>query len=484
LSPDDKGEGAMLRIMGGPAQTCEGLTRREVLRVGGLSLFGSMTLPRLLRASSHAPRRSSARARSIILLNLFGGPSHIDMFDLKPNAPAEVRGEFRPIATSLPGVSVCEHIPRIANWMHKATLIRSVSHRYNSHNPYAVLTGFDGGDDRENYFAKRTDHPGISAVCQYLDIGPQDLPGSVFLPALPGYSQGLRRAGPYGGYLGRQYDPLFADCDPKFPREFNQDQSFYDPVTPYGEPRLPALDALPMLTVDRFHRRTSLLGEVDHQLAVFEHSRDFATMDHFQRKAFELLSSSRAHAAFDLSREPDHVRRNYGSSLFGTSLLVARRLVEAGVTFVGVTTESRGAGHWDSHEKNFSMLKTFNLPNLDEIAAALITDLNQRGLLETTLVLIMGEMGRAPRINRQAGRDHWPQCGFALLFGGGVKEGYVLGSSDKLGAYVTDRPVSPGDLVATMYHLLGVDSQMTLPDLTGRPIPIAHGGGPITEIIA
>jgi uncharacterized protein (DUF1501 family) len=165
-------------------------------------------------------------------------------------------------------------------------------------------------------------------------------------------------------------------------------------------------------------------------------------------------------------------------------LLAARRLVEAGVTFVGVTTESRGAGHWDSHEKNFSMLKAFNLPNLDEISTALIEDLNRRGLLETTLVVIMGEMGRAPRVNGKAGRDHWPQCGFALLFGGGVKEGFVLGASDKLGAYPTERPVSPGDLVATMYHLLGVDSRMMLPDLAGRPFPIAHGGAPIIELIA
>jgi hypothetical protein len=443
-----------------------------------------MTLPRLLQAAVESPAGSRARARSIILVNLFGGPSHLDMFDMKPDAPAEVRGEFRPIATSVPGLLICEHLPRMARWMHKATLIRSVSHNYNSHNPYAVLTGFTGGDDRENYFTKRTDHPGISAVCQYLGVGPHDLPGSVFLPALPGYSQGLRRAGPYGGYLGRQFDPLFADCDPKFPREFIPDQSFYDPVPPSGEPRLPSFESAPGLTIDRFRRRTSLLGEVDHQLACLERSGDLATMNHFQRKAIELLTSSRARAAFDLSVESERTRQAYGRSLFGASLLVARRLVEAGVPFVGMTTESRGAGHWDSHEKNFSMLKIFNLPNLDDISTALIEDLNQRGLLETTLVVIMGEMGRAPRVNARAGRDHWPQCGFALLLGGGVKEGFVLGASDKLGAYPTERPVSPGDLVATMYHLLGVDSQLTLPDLTGRPIPIAHGGVPITELIS
>ena len=476
----------MLRIRGTRSPACDGTSRRELLRAGGLSLFGSMTLPRLFQAAAVGANatRPIVRARSIILLNLFGGPSHVDMFDMKPDAPAEVRGEFRPIETTVPGLQICELMPRLACWMHKATLIRSVTHTYNSHNPYAVLTGFTGGDDRENYYTKRTDHPGISAVCQHLGVGPRDLPGSVFLPALPGYSQGLRRAGPYGGYLGRQCDPLFADCDPTFPREFDQNQSFYDPVPPYGVPRLPSLSSGPELTVDRLRHRTTLLGEVDRQLAGFEHSPEFATMDHFQRKAIELLTSSRARQAFDLSSEPEAVRRSYGKSLFGTSLLIARKLVEAGVTFVGVTTESRGAGHWDAHEKNFAMLKTFNLPNLDEIGAALVEDLHRRGLLETTLVVIMGEMGRAPRVNGKAGRDHWPQCGFALLFGGGVKEGLVYGASDKLGAYPTERPASPGDLVATMYHLLGIDAGIMLPDLTGRPIAIAHGGAPIHDMIA
>ena len=172
----------MLRILGTRAPACDGTSRREVLRVGGLSLFGSMTLPRLLQAAARGQHSPTPKARSIILVNLFGGPSHLDMFDMKPDAPAEVRGEFWPIATSVPGLRICEHLPRLARWMHKATLIRSVSHTYNSHNPYAVLTGFTGGDDRENYYTKRTDHPGISAVCQYLGIGPRDLPGSVYLP--------------------------------------------------------------------------------------------------------------------------------------------------------------------------------------------------------------------------------------------------------------------------------------------------------------
>ena len=443
-----------------------------------------MTLPRFLRAASQSPAVKPGRVKSIILLNLYGGPPHLDMFDMKPDAPLEIRGEFRPIATTVPGLNVCEHLPKLSQLMHKGTLIRSVTHKYNSHNPYAMLTGFDGGNDRENYYTQRTDHPGIPAVCQYVGLGRRDMPGSVFLPALPGYSQGLRRAGPYGGYLGRQYDPMFSDCNAKFEKDFVFESAFYEGYSPFGEPRLPTIDTLPELTVDRFHRRTSLLKEMDHQYACLEKSREFSTLDEFQRKAVDMLTSSRARHAFDLSAEPDSVRSEYGKTLFGTSLLVARRLVEAGVVFVGVTTESRGGGHWDSHEKNFSLLKTFNLPNLDEIGSALIMDMERRGLLEDTLVVMMGEMGRAPRVNGKAGRDHWPQCGFALLFGGGVREGFVLGSSDRIGAHVNEHPVTPGDIIATMYHLLGVDSQMFVPDLTGRPIHIAHGGRPIDAILA
>ncbi len=474
----------MLRILSEtPTTACDGTTRREILRAGGLSLFGSMTLPRLLQArESSAPR--AARAKSIILLNLFGGPPHLDMFDLKPNAPVEIRGEFKPIASSLPGLQVCEHLPKLAKWMHRGTLIRSVTHVYNSHNPYAMLTGFQYGNDRENYYTKRTDHPGISAVCQYLGLGPKELPSSVFLPALPGYSQGLRRAGPYGGYLGKKFDPMFAECAPKFNKEFDQDKSFYDPVPPFGTPILPSIGSMPELTIDRFKRRTTLLEEVDHQISAVERSRDFATMDHYQRKAYELLTSSSARAAFDIKSESEADRKRYGDSLFGTSLLIARRLAQSGVPFICMTTESRGAGHWDSHSKNFSMMRDFNLPNLDEITSALLTDLDERGMLDTTLVVVMGEMGRAPRVNATAGRDHWPQCGFALFFGGGVKSGFVLGGSDKIGAYPTDHPVTPGDIVATMYDLLGVDSQMMVNDLTARPIHIAHGGVPIRAIYA
>jgi uncharacterized protein (DUF1501 family) len=247
---------------------------------------------------------------------------------------------------------------------------------------------------------------------------------------------------------------------------------------------LPSLDEAAGVTIERLEGRQTLLEQLDQAMRAREASHDTATMTEHQRKALDLLTSSRARAALDLSREPESTRARYGPTLYGTSLLAARRLIEAGVTLVTVTTESRGAGHWDSHSNNFGMLKTFHLPNLDQIAAALVDDLDQRGLLDSTLVAIMGEMGRTPRINKSAGRDHWPQCGFALFFGGGVRQGFVLGSSDRLGAYPVDHPVSPGDLVATIYHLLGVDPALALPDLTGRPVAIAHGGRPVRELLA
>ncbi|MEX0711653.1 MAG: DUF1501 domain-containing protein [Pirellulales bacterium] len=439
-------------------------------------------MPRLLQAVEGTPGGRRGPAKSVILVNLFGGPSHLDMFDMKPDAPAEVRGEFRPIATSVPGLQICEHLPKTAQWMHRATLIRTVTHGYNSHNPYNVLTGFTGGSDRENYFAKRTDHPSMGSVCQYVGIVPEEVPGYVVMPAHPGFSQGLRRAGPYGGYLGSQYDPLITFCEPQFERK----GSFYDPVLPVGDPLLPALDALPEMTIARLDGRNSLLDQIDRGLARLSASPTIDGMSEFKRQAMSLLVSSRSRDAFDLARETAAVRDRYGRSLYGSSLLIARRLVEAGTTFVAVNWECGAethGGHWDMHENNFGMLR-FNLPVLDQITTALLDDLDYRGLFESTLVIVMGEMGRTPRVNGKAGRDHWPQCGFALLAGGGVQEGMVFGSTDKLAAYPVEHPVSSGDIVATIYELLGVDPHLHVADLSGRPIHVAHGGTPITGIIA
>ncbi|MBS0210040.1 MAG: DUF1501 domain-containing protein [Planctomycetes bacterium] len=471
----------MLRILGQRSTTCDGVSRRDILQAGALSLFSGLTLPQLLAAREASPLRGKPRANSVILFNLFGGPSHIDMFDLKPDAPVEVRGEFKPIASSVPGLQVCEHLPRLAQRMDRATLIRTVSHGYNSHNPYALMTGFTLGADRENYFAKPTDHPSMGSICQYAGLGRKDVPTYVCMPAHPGYSQALRRAGPYGGYLGGSYDPLMTFCEPKLARE---PKDFYDPVPPQGEPSLPLFDPQPGVTIDRLAQRQSLLDTVEQQFDAAQKSPTIDLMSEHQRRAFTLLTTDRTRRAFDLGQESAATRATYGDSLYGSCALLARRLVEAGVTFVTVTTESKGAGHWDSHQNNFGMLRDFNLPNLDQILSALLDDLEARGLLDTTLVVAMGDMGRAPRVNRFAGRDHWPQCGFCLLAGGGTKRGYVHGSTDRTASYPTTKPVSPGDIVATIYQILGIDPHLIVHDLSDRPIHVTHGGQPINEVLA
>lgn len=464
----------MLRVRGSPARVCDGWTRRDVLRAGALSLFGTP----LLHAAENA--RVAGRARSVILIDLFGGPSHLDMFDPKPNAPPEIRGEFASMATTLPGVRVCEHLPQLARRLHRTSLIRTLAHGYNSHNPYAVMTGFTGGNDAADYYSRPTDHPSMGSVCHYAGLTRPGVPPYVCLPALPGYSQGLRRCGPYGGYLGKKYDPLFATAEPSFTRPVDANKDFYDhTIVPMGEPTLPSLAG--ELTLNALDGRRTLLQQVDRLAARTD--AGLRLMSQRQRQAFDLLLSPAARAAFDLAKEPPRLRDRYGRDLFGSSVLLARRLVEAGVTFVTVHTEAKANGHWDTHENNFNLLRHFLLPFLDRAVSAVLDDLSERGLLETTLVLVMGDMGRTPRVNKKAGRDHWPQCGFCLLAGGGVKEGYVHGTSDKQGAYPRDFPVTPGDLVATVYELVGIDPELMVPDYTGRPIHAAHGGRPVQAVL-
>lgn len=477
----------MLKVLGGSTKLCDGISRREWMRVGGLSLFGGVTLPRLLDAAGRSETKREGRAKSVILFNLLGGPSQMDMFDMKPNAPAEIRGEFKPIASSLPGLQICEHLPETAKLMHKACLIRSVTHNYNAHNPLNIMTGFLGGNPKQ-LRPEATDPPDIGAICQYLGMGARDMPGAFCLPCYPGWGErsqypGIRRPGPYGGFLGSQYDPLFSVCNPTFSHE--PKRKYYDPVWPIGEPLLP-LDQPPEdMTVDRMNSRRSLLEQLDDQFRRSDAAEAVSRMDRVKQQAFDMIRSSRTRDAFDLSREPAETRQRYGRNLHGSSMLVARRLVEAGVPFISVHAENfiPHGFTYDMHENNFGMLKDYNLPVLDKCYPALIQDLETRGLLDSTLVVVMGEMGRTPKVNAKAGRDHWPQCGFCLLTGGGVKPGWVHGASDKHAAYPISGAVSPSDIVATIYELLGIDPHMTVDDLSGRPVPIAHGGDVIRDVL-
>lgn len=463
-------------------------TRRDVIQLGSLSLFAGVTLPGLLRSRATAASAPAGRARSVVLFNMLGGPSHMDMFDMKPEAPVEVRGEFRPVSTSLNGLHICEHMPRVARWMHRTSLIRSVSHGYNAHNPLNIMTG-DSTGSLQQLRPDPTDPPDIGAICQFLNMGPADMPGAVCLPCYPGFGErskypGIQRPGPYGGFLGGRYDPLFAECDPTFDRE--PKDPYYDPVWPMGVPTLPARNVLPDMSSARMDRRRDLYTRLDEPFDRDNPSAQFDQLDFFQQQAFSMLGESRVRAAFDLSRESDATRDRYGRNLFGSSMLITRRLVEEGVPFISVHAENfiPHGFTYDMHENNFSMLKDYNLPVFDQLYDAFLQDLVDRGLFDSTLVIAMGEMGRSPRVNSKAGRDHWPQCGFSLLAGGGIREGVVFGETDAQAAYPISHPVTPADIVCTVYHLLGIDHQLTVLDRSNRPHSISHGGEPIWDVIA
>ncbi len=479
----------MLSILGDTGLRKGGIRRRQLMQVGGLSLFGGMNLPRLLHAADASRTKPNGPAKSVILFNLLGGPSQLDMFDMKPHAPLEIRGEFAPISTSVPGVQICEHMPNIARIMHKLALIRTVTHNYNSHNPLPVMTGWAGGNPAA-LVPDPKDPPDIGAICQYLGMGPKDLPGAVCLPCYPGWGEssmypGIRRPGPYGGFLGSQYDPLFALCNPTFDKPV--DRKYYGTVRPLGEPTMPGCDSLPEMTVQRLDRRRSVLEQLDREFDRVSSSKALDRLDRFQERAFSLLCSNETRDAFDVSQEPAELRDQYGRNLFGSSMLIARRLVERGVPFISVHAENflpNGSFTYDMHENNFGMLKDNNLPVLDLCLPALVNDLESRGLLGSTLIFVMGEMGRSPKINALAGRDHWPQCTFCVMAGGGIRGGAVYGTTDAIAGYPSSNPVSPGDIVATIYQQLGIDPHLMVPDIAGRPMPIAHGGEPIREILS
>ena len=463
----------MLRVLGNKSTACDGLNRREAMQVGGLSLFSGLTLPNLLSADD----RGLGRAKSVILVNLFGGPPHMDMFDLKPNAPEETRGEMKSTSTSVPGLQICDLMPQIATIMDRATLIRTYSHRYNSHNPYNVLTGFDGGSDRDNYFSKVTDHPGIGTVCQYFGMGRDDIAPYVMMPAFPGYSQALRRAGPYGGYLGPGFDPLFTQIEPTLAKEGLEGD--YEPTIASGVPTPPSVAELPDLTVDRLSERKTLLQQIDSGLSAIEKRGPVQRMGKFRDRAFQLLTSTKTRSAFDIDQEDTETRDRYGSHIWGNSALIARRLVEAGCRVVTLNF-----GRWDFHSNNFKELKNKYLPLWDQGVTALVEDLHERGLDSDVSFVAWGEFGRTPKINKNAGRDHWPQVGGALLAGGGMRAGQVIGSTDRLGEGPKDRPVHFGEVVSTLYHNMGINAPIsTVKDLQGRPHYLVDGHQPMKELV-
>jgi hypothetical protein len=439
-------------------------TRREWLRVGGLGAAG-LLLPDLLRARAAAAtppenrERSFGRAKSCILVFLFGAPAHQDIWDLKPDAPSEVRGEFQPIASSVQGISVGEHIPRIAQQAKHLALVRSVSHPDNTHTVamHYMLTGHRHLRPATNPQNEPTDFPTFGAVLQKLRPSRGPLPAGTSLNAPANQVSANNHIFPgfFAGFLGHRYDPLFISQDPSRP-------DFRPFASATGD------DA------SRLQGRRELLKELDHPRQAIEQVASTRVLGDYYEKAFDLVTSSHAQAAFDLSHESDSLRDRYGRTAFGHGLLLARRLVEAGVSLVTVNW-ARDDAFWDTHANNFKQLKERLLPPFDQGLSTLLDDLHQRGLLDETLVVCLGEFGRTPKINANAGRDHWAACNTVVLAGGGIGGGQVYGASDRTASYPATPPVSPDDLAVTIYHALGIDPDTELTDALARPYPLSQG---------
>jgi len=432
-----------------------------------------LSLPRILSAASASNISGVApRADACIVIFLNGGPSHLDMWDMKPDAPSEIRGEFKPIKTSQPGVSLCEHLPKMARLMHHATLVRSMHHSVNNAHALAVytaMTGHDRGDGTVAVGASSDDHPTPGSVLTMLKPTSTNCVPYVALP----YKTAEGAGGPpqpgfYGGFIGQGYDPFWVLSDPN--------AADFD---------VPGMTLQTGLSPERLAARSDLLTRIDKQFDRARHEPSMRAVDRFHSRALDLLTSNDAQRAFRLQHEPDASRERYGRNIYGQSVLLARRLIEAGTRLVNISWAPDANATWDTHNGNFKKLKNTLLPQFDAACSNLVTDLHERGLLERTLVAVMGDFGRSPRINNlDAGRDHWNNCYTLMLIGGGIKAGYVHGASDRTGSLPTRDPVSPGDIIATMYHLFGVDYHREIHDQLGRPFPIVRRGEVVTDLLA
>jgi uncharacterized protein (DUF1501 family) len=438
----------MLTIAGSTQRLCDGLSRRGFLKAGALAM-GGLTLADLLRLRAQGAQRAGTRGKAIIMVYLNGGPSHIDLYDMKPDAPVEYRGEFKPIRTNVPGMQICELMPLQAKIADKLAIVRNMAFRQEGHTPPELFTGFLRGN-----------RPSIGSVVSKLR---QD--------------EGVRTPLPPYVYLG---DANYVGA----PGFLGKAHEAYIPGS-----RAANLGRAAGLTLDRLAERKTLLRTFDALRRDLDDARgSVAGMDAFTAQALEMVTSNSARDAFDVSREPESVRARYG---MGTELLQARRLVEAGVPVVAVTPRNHKPGEkcngeWDHHDHIFRCLRAA-VPQLDRSLYALITDLHDRGLSNDVAVVVWGEMGRTPRVGTQrgtsGGRDHWPQAGFALMAGGGLQMGQVVGATDARGERPRGRAYTPQNVLATLYHVLGIDPETTLPDHQGRPVYLLDDREKVAELV-
>lgn len=469
------------------------LSRRHLLQVGGLGLMG-LSLPKMLAAREAAGSGDSRRAQTLtpkadhcVILFLNGGPSHLDMWDVKPEAADGIRGEFSPIATSLPGYFVSDQMPKLARQMHRATVVRSMHHGVNNAHAaavYAAMTGHDRGEIGGG--TRPTDYPTPGSVLAMVRPPDRPIVSQVHLPYITAEGAGgPPQPGFFAGILGRSRDPLFVLRDPNAP-EF----------------AIPELTLLADVSTERLALRRRLFETVDRRMAApgrpaaaeSDESEDgrgrpsyaaYDSMTGFQQRALQLLTSENTQRAFRLSDEPDAVRDAYGRNIYGQSTLLARRLIEAGTRLVTLSWAPDANATWDTHGGNFKKLKGTLLPQLDAACSSLLTDLADRGLLDRTIVAVFGDFGRTPKINaNDAGRDHWNYCYSLMLLGGGFKQGMIYGTSDKTGAFPASDPLIPGDIISTIYHCLGLRHDREIHDATNRPFRLVPTGDVVDALLA
>jgi hypothetical protein len=447
--------------------------RRSILQVGGAGLLG-LSMPKLLRAAESGVSLKP-RAKSVIFLFQWGGPSQLDTFDMKPTAPSTVRSPYRPIASTADGIEVCELLPETAKRMHHCTLIRTMTHTMKNHASagYYALSGHQPPSDDQRLRDSLDLYPAYGSVVDHLAPNTNGMPTSVAYPHV--IRDGSVVPAQHASFLGKQHDPLLVLEDPNSSR-FS----------------LPELSLPAGLSAERMLRRRELQMLVDQQAKLLDYSAEAKGFDEYYQRAISMLTAGKVRQAFDLESEPAQIRDQYGRTTYGQSCLLARRLVESGVKFVTVYfSNSIGGrrvneGGWDTHgfdnTRMYKIVDKYQLPITDQTLPTLLDDLETRGLLDETLVVWMGEFGRTPEINKNQSRDHWPQCYTALLAGGGVKGGYVYGRSDERAKFPAEKPVKPEDLAATIFQILGIDPHSEIYDRSNRPLVI--GGEPLHEIMA
>ena len=518
----------MLRLLGNRRELCSGLTRRELLEAGAMGL-GGLSLDALLRNSTcdAAPVAETGaglgKAKSCIVLFLYGAWSQQDTLDMKPTAPADIRGEFSPISTALPGVQICEHLPRLSRWLDRTTLVRSMTHSHPTHCVAYALSGIPKNPLRD----PRDYWPFLGSSLDYLweraDDGQpaRGIPRNMCLPwELNSRSRNRSHRGLTSAWLGSQWEPIYGQFDGQATREAGHPsadggraiRSRFDPhdgITPESTFRVMAptvlelapkvklahkvaqtgLDLPAGVTIDRLHRRRGLLEQFDRSRRHLAATRQAEGLDRFQQMAFDMLTSADCSRALDVTREPTPVRERYGHTLFGQATLAARRLIEAGSRIVTVYWDEFGPENtgWDTHVNNFPRLREGLCPTLDQVYTALLEDMEQRGLLEETTVLLISEHGRTPKIGNKPGgaREHWSYAYSGLFAGAGIRPGQVIGATDKHAGYPVERPLNPKDILATLYHLLGFNVETTRThDRLDRPHFLLPHGSVVPEMLA